>query len=116
MARLYGSELHILHVEEGVTSRLYGQQSSTIEVLEGQRYFHEIVESLNNQSIRATLLILYSDNPAHEIVRTAMKLRPDLLIMGAHGHKGLKDLALGQTIDAVRHALQIPILIVTKER
>ena len=36
----------------------------------------------------------------------------DLLVMGSHGHKGLKDLILGTTVGAVRHAVKIPVLIV----
>ena len=32
--------------------------------------------------------------------------------MGAHGHKGFKDLLLGTTVDAVRHKIKIPVLIV----
>jgi len=39
-------------------------------------------------------------------------LDSDLLFMGAHGHRGLKDLILGQTVDYVRHAVKIPVLIV----
>ncbi len=36
----------------------------------------------------------------------------DLLVMGAHGHRTFKDLIFGQTVDAVRHAVKIPVLIV----
>ncbi|MFZ4477668.1 MAG: universal stress protein, partial [Saprospiraceae bacterium] len=36
----------------------------------------------------------------------------DLLVMGSHGHKALKDLILGTTVGAVRHAVKIPVLIV----
>jgi manganese transport protein len=36
----------------------------------------------------------------------------DLLVMGAHGHKGLKDIIFGSTVDAVRHNVKIPVLIV----
>jgi manganese transport protein len=32
--------------------------------------------------------------------------------MGAHGHSGIKDLIFGATINAVRHELEAPILIV----
>jgi manganese transport protein len=35
-----------------------------------------------------------------------------LLVMGAHGHAGLKDLVFGSTVDAVRHKVKIPILVV----
>ncbi len=36
----------------------------------------------------------------------------DLLVMGAHGHKGLKDILFGSTVDAVRHNVKVPVLIV----
>jgi len=36
----------------------------------------------------------------------------ELLVMGAHGHKGLKDLIFGTTVDSVRHKVDIPVLIV----
>jgi manganese transport protein len=36
----------------------------------------------------------------------------DILVMGAHGHRTIKDLIFGATVDAVRHAVKIPVLIV----
>ena len=36
----------------------------------------------------------------------------DLLVMGAHGHKGIKDLIFGSTVDNVRHNVKVPVLIV----
>ena len=32
--------------------------------------------------------------------------------MGAHGHRGLKDLILGATVDSVRHQVRVFVLIV----
>ncbi len=32
--------------------------------------------------------------------------------MGAHGHKGLKDLIFGTTVEGVRHKVMIPVLVV----
>jgi manganese transport protein len=58
--------------------------------------------------------IVHAKRPSSEIVRVARELHPDLIVMGAHGHKGLKDMLLGATIDAVRHELDIPILVVRK--
>ena len=46
------------------------------------------------------------------MVRYAREIGPDLLVMGAHGHGGIKDLIFGTTINPVRHALNIPILVV----
>ena len=36
----------------------------------------------------------------------------DMVVMGAHRHSGWKDYLFGETIEDVRHALQIPVLIV----
>jgi len=47
-----------------------------------------------------------------EIVRYAEELKPDLVVMGAHGHHGLKDIVFGTTINAVRHKLNAPLLVV----
>ena len=38
--------------------------------------------------------------------------KADLLIIGAHGHKGIKDFIFGSTINKVRHRLKIPVFIV----
>jgi len=38
MARQHHARLYLLHVEEGVTSQVYGAQSSTAEVEAGQKY------------------------------------------------------------------------------
>ena len=112
MARLHGAKLYLLHVEEGVTSQVYGALSSTAEVEAGQRYLDEIVRSLQAESIEVFTEVAHSSNPKQEIIRYARQVEPDLLVMGAHGHKRLKDLIFGNTIDPVRHALHVPILVV----
>ena len=51
-------------------------------------------------------------SPKTAIVEKATAFNADLLVMGAHGHRLLKDILFGTTVDAVRHALKIPVLIV----
>ncbi len=116
IARAHGSRLHLLHIEEDVTSQIYGTLSSTAEVESGRRYFGNIVERLRSQGIDADLIITPGNSPRRVIVDWAKQHHPDLIVMGAHGHSGLKDLAFGRTIDAVRHALDIPILVVRHDR
>src|SRR3984893_8773493 len=111
MARTHHSKLFLLHVEEGVTSQVYGSLSSTAEVQEGQKYLDDIVESLRNEGIDVEPMVAHSSNPNREIVRCAREIQPDLLVMGAHGHGGLKDLIFGTTINSVRHKLRIPLLV-----
>ncbi len=112
MARLYDATLFLLHVEEDVTSRIYGPESSTAEVAAGEQYLNDIAESLRNQGLTVETAISHAASPKREITRYASQVQPDLVVMGAHGHGGLKDLIFGNTINPVRHDLEIPILIV----
>jgi len=45
-------------------------------------------------------------------VRIVKENGADMLVIGAHGHSGIKDWFYGQTIDSVRHELNIPVLVV----
>jgi len=112
MAKLHGARLYLLHIEEGVTSQVYGHLSSTAEIEAGEEYFRDILAWLKSQGIDAELTIRHSRDPKSAIVDYAREIRPDLVIMGAHGHKGLKDLVFGTTINGVRHDVGAPVLIV----
>ncbi len=112
MAKLHDAKLYLIHVEEGVTSQIYGQESSTAEVEAGEQYLEKIAETLRQQGIAVETTVFHSASPRREIVRFARQIHPDLVIMGAHGHGGLKDLIFGTTINPVRHNLDVPILIV----
>jgi manganese transport protein len=70
---------------------------------------------LRSQGIEVDVSVAHSKDPKQEIIRFARWLKPDLLIMGAHGHKGIQDIVFGQTINAVRHSLDVPLLIVRNE-
>jgi len=56
--------------------------------------------------------VLGFNHRAREIVRIVKENEVDMLVIGAHGHAGIKDWFYGQTIDSVRHELKIPVLVV----
>jgi manganese transport protein len=112
MAKTHGAKLFLLHVEEGVTSQVYGRAASTLEVEAGEQYVDRIAQLLRNQGLTVETSISHSSRPDREIVRYAHEIDADMVIMGAHGHGGLKDLIFGNTINPVRHHLDVPMLIV----
>jgi manganese transport protein len=112
MARIYGAKVYLLHVEEDATSQIYGPLASTAEVEAGEEYLERIAQSLRAQGVTVETRISHSASPRKEIERYARDIHPDLVIMGAHGHGGLKDLIFGTTINPVRHHLAVPMLIV----
>jgi len=112
MAKLHNAKLYLLHVEEGMTSLVYGSLSSTAEVEAGRQYLHDIANELEKQQVSVEMVVRHARNPKDAIVSFAQELKPDLVVMGAHGHKGLKDIVFGTTINAVRHKLKVPLLVV----
>ncbi len=115
LGRLHGAVLHLVHVEESATSRLFGSIASDAEVHEGEEYFHGIVESLEKQNLQAELTVTHGTSPKDAIVKLAREIHPDLIVMGAHGHRGVKDLIFGNTINGVRHEVSAPVLVVGDE-
>ena len=47
-----------------------------------------------------------------EIVRLVKESESEILVIGAHGHSGIKDVVYGETVDSVRHEVKIPVLVV----
>ena len=112
MAKQHHAKLYLLHVEEGVTSQMFGSLASTAEVEAGTEYLKEIASELEKQQVAVEMVVRHARRPKDAIVAYAEELKPDLVVMGAHGHKGLKDIVFGTTINAVRHKLKMPLLVV----
>ena len=112
LARTHDARIILLHVEEGVTSQMFGSLASTAEIAEGQDYLSHIVNSLREQKVDVDVVVRHGNNPATEIAAAVHDVQPDLVIMASHGHRGIKDLIFGTTINAVRHRVKVPLLIV----
>jgi manganese transport protein len=113
LAQMHGARVILLHVEEGVTSQLFGSLASTAEVTEGVDYLNQVVDSLRELNVAVDVVVRHGSSPAKEIIGAVHEIHPDLLIMASHGHRGIKDLIFGTTINDVRHHVKIPMLIVS---
>ena len=103
----------LIHVVESAVTRIIGKEADDLETRKDQEHLDEYVRQLNEKGISAIGLLGFNDR-AKEIARLVKANKGDMLVIGAHGHSGLKDLIYGQTVDAVRHELNIPVLVVSK--
>ncbi|MEO8413835.1 MAG: Nramp family divalent metal transporter [Ginsengibacter sp.] len=106
------TEFILLHVVESASAKLWGSQSNDYETRKDQNQLDYYVQQLKENHFKAKGILGYR-NRAKEIVRLVKESEADMLVVGAHGHTGIKDLIYGQTVNSVRHELQIPILMVS---
>ena len=72
----------------------------------------EVAEELKEKGYIVETALGYHKR-VDEIVKLVIEFNADILVMGAHGHGIFKDLLYGDTVDKVRHKLEIPVLIVS---
>lgn len=105
------SRIFLIHIVESASAKVYGEDTDDFETRKDQEKLDGYVAYLKQKGLDAESRLGFRSRNK-EIPRIVKDLNADLLIIGAHGHKGVKDLLYGQTIDAVRHRLNIPVLIV----
>ncbi|MDI9358499.1 MAG: Nramp family divalent metal transporter [Phycisphaerales bacterium] len=102
-----------IHVVESSSARYWGANTDDAETRTDKQKIDHLVQQVEQLGYRAQGILGFNDRVA-TIVKIVDEHQVDLLIMGAHKHKGLLDLILGQTIDKVRHRVNIPILIINR--
>lgn len=100
-----------IHVVETAVARYAGAGAMDLETKADESNLKNYQAQLSALGYETDLQIGYG-NVAGAISKIVKENEIDFLVMGAHGHKGLKDLVLGTTVDAVRHKINIPLLII----
>jgi manganese transport protein len=100
-----------IHVVESASAKLLGNESDDYETRSDKEQLDFYTGKLKEDGIKAEGVLGYR-HASKEIVRIVKQNNADMLVMGAHGHTGIKDIIYGQTVNSVRHELKIPVLVV----
>ncbi|MCF3107217.1 Nramp family divalent metal transporter [Niabella sp. CC-SYL272] len=101
----------LIHVVESVAARFNNKEIKDEESKTDKAYLDGYAKQIRQKGYNVVWELGYGI-ASREIPRIVMDHKADLLVMGAHGHKGLKDFIYGSTINNVRHRLKVPILII----
>ncbi|WP_462220467.1 Nramp family divalent metal transporter [Ferruginibacter sp.] len=101
----------LLHIVESASAKLLGKDSDDFETVKDREQMELYVRQLKERGYDAEGKIGFR-NRVKEIARIVNEHNADMLVIGAHGHTGLKDFIYGETVNAVRHELKIPVLVV----
>lgn len=100
----------LIHVVESVTARIMDEQAHDHETQEDSRKMEDYVRQLQQKGYEVKGVLGYAYR-IEEISRIIKEEEVELLILASHGHGKVSDWIFGETIDALRHRLNIPIFI-----
>ena len=101
----------LIHIVETAGAHVLGDDIRDLESREDLKSLEVYADTLREQGYQATLKIGYG-NPKKVIPKIVNEEEIELRVMGAHGHRGIKDIFFGTTIEAVRHKIKASILVV----
>lgn len=105
------TEYLLIHIVESASAKYLGHESDDLETRKDQQQLLAYTAQLRIQGINARGILGYRHR-AKEIVRIVKEEKADFLVLGGHGHTGIKDWIYGETTNQVRHHVKIPVLVV----
>jgi nucleotide-binding universal stress UspA family protein len=112
-----GASVVLIHVADGYAARnaegLALRESEEMRV--DRVYLESLCADLTGNGIKAECVLAGGD-PAKEISEAAIREKCDLIAMGTHGHRFVKDVLYGSVANEVRHISRIPVLLVRADR
>ena len=112
LARLTGGKLLLMHVADGWVARNFDQLhlAESDEIKQDRAYLERRHQELAAEGFEVEHVLAMGE-PADEIIKLVRDQKVDLIAMATHGHRLLGDLLFGQTVDNVRHAVDVPVLL-----
>ena len=119
LAKDWAVRITVLYVHDPTTSGMefVAFPGVSLDDLRSEiRNFATTILPAGRAVVPTTRYVAAVGNPAHEILKTARKLRCDLIVMGSRGLGGVRKLLLGSTTDRVLRHATIPVLAVRAPR
>jgi nucleotide-binding universal stress UspA family protein len=115
LARGLGADVALVHVVDQLLAYAPGIEIPPAQVLAA-------VQSAGRDLLHAAALRLQKDPPlrtflavglpAYEIAKAAKEWQADLVVVGSHGHTGIKRLVLGSVAQGVLRNSPVPVVVV----
>ena len=104
------SSLILVHVVESATVKYTGEKTNDAEALSDLKRLEQYAQILR-PIFNETKIELGYNNRVNTIVEISKRHNADLIIVGSHGHRGFMDFIFGETINKLRHRVDIPVFI-----
>ena len=112
LARMIGAKILLVHVADGWVARNFNQLklAESEEMKQDRAYLEERQRELIKDGFTCDAVLALGE-PSDEIIKLAREKDVDLIAMTTHGHRFISDILYGATADKVRHAVDVPVLL-----
>ncbi len=100
----------LAHVVESASVKYTGSATDDFESRQDLGRLQLYADFLMSRGYHTEYELAYN-NRVKSIAEICEKYGADLLIVGSHGHTGIKDFVFGETVNKLRHAVKIPVFI-----
>ena len=111
LAKNHNASITLVHVVDTPGVMVYGNESESVHSANDQTYLERLAEEVAEREFQVNTDLRFG-RPVEELVKSVKANSFDLLVLGSHGHRLMGDIIYGQTVDAVRHAIDIPVFVV----
>jgi len=111
LAKAEKALLTLIHVVDSAPAQVYSGDIYDEHTRDDEQYMLEIAEELRSAGVAVEIALVYGE-PSRELSTFVTSHKVDMLVMGSHGHRLLGDLLWGETVDPVRHLIDVPVLVV----
>jgi nucleotide-binding universal stress UspA family protein len=117
LARTYDAKIHLLHAVEPIISTDYDYPLNVNAVIKSMkqssdREMKKLVAKVKESRVVVEGKVRFG-NVHDQIMRAIAVLKPDLVVMGTHGHRGLDRWFMGSTTEGLLRHSPVPLLTIT---
>ncbi|MGA2323929.1 MAG: Nramp family divalent metal transporter [Sedimentisphaerales bacterium] len=111
IAKSHNASITLVHVVDTPGVTVYGNESESLHSANDKAYLERLAEEVAERDFQVNTDLRFG-RPVEELVKSVKANGFDLLVLGSHGHHLMGDIIYGETVDSVRHAIDIPVFVV----
>jgi manganese transport protein len=111
LARSYNASITLVHVVDTPGVTMFGKESQSLHSTADKAYLERLAQEVEERQFQVNIDLRFG-RPVEGLIQSVKENGFDLLVLGSHGHRLMGDIIYGQTVDSVRHAINIPVFVV----
>jgi manganese transport protein len=106
-----GAKVLLFHVVESGGALVMGGESRDREAEADQERLKLYAAELTELGVDAEYDLGFGD-PPEELAKLVEQHKPDMIVLGSHGHRRMGDIVHGTSVERLRHRVKVPVMVI----